>query len=204
MITACGGVVLAKGPRYRVQYRRRREKKTDYAARRILATAEHPRFVVRISNQNILVQVIKSEIKGDYVISYASSHNLYDFGWLGNKKNSTAAYLIGLIAGKKALSIGIETVNLDIGLSRATKGSKIFAVVKGATDAGLNIPNDSDMIPSPEKINGRILAEYAEKMEDPLEYEQRFSVYLRRGLRPEALQSHFKEVKARIEEKHFE
>jgi large subunit ribosomal protein L18 len=48
------------------------------------------------------------------------------------------------------------------------------------------------------------LAEYAEQMEDPLEYERRFSVYLRKGLRPEALKSHFEEVKARIEEKYFE
>ena len=195
---------MAKGPRYRVQYRRRREKKTDYTARRILATAKLPRFVVRISNKNILVQVIKSEIEGDYIIILASSHNLHDFGWLGSKKNATAAYLIGLIAGKKALATGIKTANLDIGLSRATKGSNIFAIVKGAIDAGLNIPSDSDMIPTPDKINGRILSEFAELIEDPLEYEQRFSVYLRRGLRPEALQSHFEEVKARIEEKHFE
>ena len=149
---------MAKGPRYRVQYRRRREKKTDYVARRTLATAKHPRLVVRFSNQNILVQVIKSEIEGDYVLSYASSHNLYDLGWLGSKKNAPAAYLIGLIAGKKALAIGIDAANLDIGLSRATKGSNIFAVVKGAIDAGLNIPSDSDMIPPPDKINGKILS----------------------------------------------
>jgi large subunit ribosomal protein L18 len=49
-----------------------------------------------------------------------------------------------------------------------------------------------------------MIAEYAEQMEDPLEYERRFSVYLRRGLRPEAIPGHFEEVKARIEEKEIE
>ena len=53
-------------------------------------------------------------------------------------------------------------------------------------------------MPSPERINGTTVAEYAENMEDPLEYEERFSVYLRKGLRPEALPGHFEEVKARI------
>ena len=67
---------MAKGPRYRVQYRRRREKKTDYVARRILATSEHPRFVVRVSNKTIIVQLTKSELIGDIVLASSSSHEL--------------------------------------------------------------------------------------------------------------------------------
>jgi len=196
---------LAKGPRYRVQYRRRRERKTDYSARRILAISEVPRFVVRVSNQNIVVQLVKSHIIGDEILTQTSSKELSEkYGWLASGKNTPAAYLLGLIAGNKALEAGIEEANLDIGLKKATKGSKVFAVVKGAKDAGLNIPSDSDIMPSPERINGSIIAEYAENMEDPLEYEKRFSTYLRSGLRPEALNSHFEEVKARIEENKVE
>jgi large subunit ribosomal protein L18 len=196
---------LAKGPRYRVQYRRRRERKTDYSARRILAISDAPRFVVRVSNQNIIVQLVKSHIIGDEILTQTSSKELSEkYGWLASGKNIPAAYLLGLIAGKKALEAGIEEANLDIGLKKATKGSKVFAVVKGANDAGLNIPSDSDIMPSPESINGSIIAEYAENMEDPLEYEKRFSSYLRSGLRPEALNSHFEEVKARIEENKIE
>jgi large subunit ribosomal protein L18 len=41
-------------------------------------------------------------------------------------------------------------------------------------------------------------------MEDPLEYEKKFSVYLRKGLRPETLPNHFEEIKAQIEEIKFE
>lgn len=196
---------MAKGPSYRVQYRRRRERKTDYTARRILAISDVPRFVVRVSNQNIIVQLVKSHIIGDEILTQTSSKELSEkYGWLASGKNIPAAYLLGLIAGNKSLKAGIEKANLDLGLKRATKGSKIFAVVKGANDAGLYIPNDSDIIPSPERINGSIIAEYAENMEDPLEYETRFSSYLRSGLRPEALNSHFEEVKARIEENKVE
>ncbi len=196
---------MAKGPAYRVPYRRRREKKTDYAARRILATSEHPRFVVRISNKTIQVQVTKSEIEGDYELVKASSYELKNkYGWKASGKNIPAAYLIGYIAGKKAQEAGIACANLDIGLKRVTNGNKIFAVVQGASDAGFEIPVDSDIVPSPESLNGEVIAEYAKNIEDPFEYERRFSVYLRRGLRPEVLPSHFEEVKKRIEENNDE
>ena len=196
---------MAKGANYRVPYRRRREKKTDYAARRILATSEYPRFVVRVSNKEITVQVTKSEIEGDYVLANVSSKELKSkYGWKASGKNIPAAYLIGYIAGKKALGAGIKIANLDMGLKRVTTGNKVFAVVQGANDAGLEIPVDSDVVPSQEAMNGKVIADYAENIEDPIEYERRFSVYLRRGLRPEALPSHFDEVKTRIEENSVE
>lgn len=195
---------MAKGPRYRVPYRRRREKKTDYAARRVMATADRPRFVVRVSGRNILVQVVRSEIEGDYVVAQAGSGELEEYGWKASGKNVPAAYLVGVLAGRKARDAGVEHAILDMGLKRTTAGNKIFAVVKGAMDAGLDVPCDSDVIPSPKRINGSSIAEDAEKMEDPLEYERRFSAYLRRGLRPEALPGHFEEVKARIEENEIE
>ncbi len=53
-------------------------------------------------------------------------------------------------------------------------------------------------------MRGEVIADYAKNIEDPIEYERRFSVYLRRGLRPEALPSHFDEVKTRIEENSVE
>ena len=161
--------------------------------------------MVRISNKEITVQVSKSEIEGDYVLVNASGQELKSkYGWKASHKNIPAAYLIGYIAGKKALGEGISIANLDMGLKRVTTGNKVFAVVQGANDAGLEIPVDSDVVPSQEALNGSVIAEYAENIEDPIEYERRFSVYLRRGLRPEALPSHFEEVKTRIEENSVE
>lgn len=192
---------MAKGPGYRVPYRRRRERKTDYKARRVLAISSSPRFVVRPSSRNILIQIVRSEIEGDYILTQTSSAELVKrFRWLGGRKNTSTAYLLGLIAGYKALNEGIETAILDIGLKRPTKGSRVFAAVKGALDAGLKVPCDSDIIPSPDRIEGATIAEYAKSLEDPLEYGRRFSDYLRRGLRPEGLIDHFKGVKAKIEE----
>ena len=192
---------MAKGPRYRVPYRRRREHKTDYKARRVLATSSRPQFVVRPSNRNILIQIVRSEIEGDYILTQTSSAELSKrFGWLGGRKNTPAAYLLGLIAGHKALNQDVEAAILDLGLKRPTKGSRLFAAVKGALDAGLKIPCDGDIMPGANRIEGSTIAEFVKSLEDPLEYERRFSEYLRRGLRPEGLPHHFSEVKARIEE----
>jgi len=195
---------LAKGPRYRVPYRRRREHKTDYKARRILATSGSPRFVVRPSNRNIIIQITRSEIEGDQVLTQTGSTELATrFGWLGGRKNTPAAYLLGLIAGHKALKKGVEAAILDLGLRRPTKSSRLFAAVKGALDAGLKVPCDGDIMPDAERVEGATISEYAKglkSLEEPVEYERRFSEYLRRGLRPEELTDHFREVKARIEE----
>jgi large subunit ribosomal protein L18 len=190
---------LAKGPRYRVAYRRRREGKTDYQARRTLAVSERPRFVVRPSNKNLVIQLVTSKMEGDYVLAQANSKELEGYGWLGGKKSTSAAYLLGLIAGKKAGKEGIEEANLDLGLKRPTKGSKIFAAVKGAQDAGLYVPCDGDILPEVSKIEGKVLAEYAASIEDPEEYKYMFSGYLKRGLRPQDLPEHFGMVKAKIE-----
>ena len=191
---------MAKDARYRVAYRRRREQKTDYQARRILATSDQPRFVVRASNHGILAQVVKAEIIGDRVLTQTASNELISkYGWQASGKNIPAGYLLGLIAGHKAIKAGVEIAYLDLGLKRPTKGSKIFAVVKGAIDAGLTIPCDSDVIPPPERLNGGDIAKYA-KVIEPEGYEKYFSVYLRKGLRPESLPEHFEETKKKIQE----
>jgi large subunit ribosomal protein L18 len=191
---------LAKNARYRLAYRRRREQKTDYQARRILATSEQPRFVVRTSNKYIITQIVKAELVGDKVLTQTASKELINkYGWQASGKSIPAGYLLGLIAGHKAIKEGVETAYLDLGLKRPTKGSKIFAVVKGAIDAGLNIPCDSDVIPSHERIMGGDIANYIQVI-DPEKYEKYFSVYLRKGLRPESLPEHFEETKKKIQE----
>jgi large subunit ribosomal protein L18 len=165
-----------------------------------MATSEYPRFVVRISNKGIIVQVVKAEIIGDKVLVESASNELVSkYGWQASGKSIPAGYLLGFIAGKKAVNEGIETAYLDLGLKRPTKGNKIFAVVKGAIDAGLNVPCDSDIIPSPERINGGDIANYAQVV-DAEGYEKNFSMYLRKGLRPEQLPDHFEETKKKIQE----
>lgn len=174
--------------------------KTDYQARRTLATSGAPRFVVRPSNKGIIVQLVNAEIIGDRVVTQTSTKELTNYGWQASGKSIQAGYLLGYIAGKKALKEGVETAYLDLGLKRPTKGNKVFAVVKGAVDAGLNVPCDSDIMPSPERISGEDLAKYAKEMTDPAAYEKQFSAYLRNGLRPEAMPEYFEAVKKKIQE----
>lgn len=193
---------MAKGPNYRVKYRRRREGKTDYQARRTLVISRRPRLVVRPRLRNISVQIIRSEPEGDYVEVSTSTHELVGkFDWKGGGENTSASYLLGLIAGYKALSKGVETSTLDMGLRRPTKGARVFAVVRGAVDAGLGVPHSEEVLPPDERIEGRHIARYGEMLsEDPEAYQRKFSKYLERGLRPEELPEHFKTVKAKIEE----
>jgi len=191
---------LARGPRYRVSYRRRREAKTNYRVRRIMAASGRTRFVVRSSNKYITIQLVTSKIVGDIVHTQSNSMELEKYGWIGGKKNTSAAYLLGLLAGKKALSLGIDTAILDLGLIRPTKGAKVFAAVKGALDIGLKIPCDSEIIPKLGRIEGQNISKYAASFEDKSEFERVFSGYLKRGLNPQDLPGHFNTVKAGIME----
>lgn len=192
---------MAKNARYRLPYRRRRERKTDYQARRILATSKHPRFVVRTNNKGVIVQIVKSEIIGDEILIQATSKELSSkYGWQASGKNIPAGYLLGYVSGKKAVNAGIKIAYLDLGLKRPTKGSKVFAVVKGAIDAGLEIPCNTDVVPPPDRMNGGDIAKYAKEMENPTNYEKQFSSYLRKGIQPETLPEHFEKTKKKIEE----
>ena len=57
---------MASGSNYKVAFRRRREGKTDYAARAKLLHLDTPRLVVRVSNANVIVQVIEYASNGEW------------------------------------------------------------------------------------------------------------------------------------------
>ena len=63
--------------------------------------------------------------------------------------------LTGFLISKKAKEKGINKVIVDTGLYRSTKGSKIYAVIKGAFDYGLDIKFKENIIPSIERIEGK-------------------------------------------------
>jgi len=191
---------LATGPSYRVAFRRRREEKTDYQLRRGLILSSLPRLVVRGSLRNITAQMVKAEMNGDKVLVASSSTELAKkYGWLGNTGTVSAAYLTGLLCGYKAVGQRIREAVLDIGLSYPSKGSKIFATLKGASDAGLGIPFDEEKLPDVKRITGQHIADYAKHLSSNMEaYQKQFSVQLARGLRPEEITAHFEQVKEKI------
>jgi len=145
---------MAKGPRYRVPFRRRREGKTDYRKRLKLLLSGKPRVVVRKTLKHTIVQVIDFDIKGDRVLASAHSTELKKYGWQANTGNLPASYLTGLLCGKKALEKGIKEGVLDIGLHSPVKGSRVFATLKGLVDAGMEIPHSEEVFPQEERIRG--------------------------------------------------
>ena len=191
---------MATGPSYRVAFRRRREGKTDFQQRRGLVLSGLPRLVVRGSLGNMTAEVVKAEVEGDKVVAYAHSSELAKrYGWLGSTGNIPAAYLTGLICGLKALDQGAGEAVFDIGLQHPSKGSRIFAALKGAVDAGLKVPFDKAKLPDEKRIKGQHVVEYANLLSSNMEaYQKRFSAQLSRGLKPEELGAHFAQVKEKI------
>lgn len=191
---------MATGPRYRVAFRRRRDGKTNYRRRKALVLSGLPRFVVRCTLRRVIAQVIRAEIVGDEVLVSADSSELAKrFGWLGNCSNSPSAYLTGLLCGFRALASGVKEAVLDIGLRSPTKGSRVFAALKGVLDSGVLVPHDEGVLPSEERVQGQNIVAYAEQLTStPEVYQTRFSEHLSRGLPPEQIAEHFFSVKEKI------
>lgn len=190
----------AKGPKYIVPYRRKREFKTDYKLRYKLLKSGLPFFVVRRSNNYITVSISIPEIGGDKTLFTISSKVLRKkYGWYG-LKNTPAAYLTGLLAGKMAVDMGIKRAVLNLGLAFTKRASIPFAAVMGARDAGLDIPIGEEALVDEDRIRGVHIAEYAKMLRegDPDLYKARFSKYLANGFDPEKIPEKFDEVREAI------
>jgi len=167
--------------RYQTKYRRRREGKTDYYARKRLVTqaknkynSPKYRLVVRITNKDIITQIVYAKLQGDFVLAAAYAHELPRYGIKHGLTNWSAAYATGLLLARRVLQkLGLDdkyegndnvdgskyiveplddgprpfTAFLDVGLRRTTTGSRIFGAVKGAADGGLNVPHGEGRFP---------------------------------------------------------
>ena len=190
---------MAMNAKFRVPFRRRREGKTDFRQRLGLLLSGKPRLVARKSLNNVTAQLMAYDEKGDVVLVSAHSKELVKMGYKGHCGNLPAAYLTGLLLGAKAVKEDVKEAVLDKGLHRATKGAAIFAVLKGALDAGMDIPHGDKIIADEERLNGTHVKNYAESLkEDADAYKKQFSKYLEKGLNPEDLPEHVAELKEKI------
>lgn len=104
--------------RYQVKFRRRREGKTDYHARRRLITQDKNKYltpkyrlVVRFTNTSVIVQVAFSEVDGDKILTSAYSNELPRYGLKVGLKNYAAAYCTGLLAARRLLQkLGMDSI----------------------------------------------------------------------------------------------
>jgi len=137
--------------------KRRHQGKTNYNRRLVLLKGGCLRFVVRKSNKYLVMQIVESVHAQDKVLIGISTKELLKHGWpedrQGSLKSLGAAYLGGLLLGRKAGEKIKGRVILDLGLIPNTKGSRVYAGVKGLRDSGVDISVNEEVFPEDEKIN---------------------------------------------------
>jgi len=166
--------------RFQVKYARRRSGQTDYFARRRLCVQDRNKYntpkyrlVVRITNRDIIGQIIFARLEGDHVLAAAYSHELPHFGVKLGLTNYAAAYCVGLLLARRVLTklnladaykgkedpdgeeYNVEPGEgpapfrafLDVGLRRTTTGARIFGVLKGVVDGGVSVPHSVRRFP---------------------------------------------------------
>jgi len=169
--------------RYQVKFKRRRQAKTDYHARKRLVIQDKNkyktpkyRFVVRITNKDIICQIFSADITHDVCMLAAYAHELPRYGVNVGLTNYPAAYCTGLLLARrvnKKLGLDYEGCDeadgeyfivehdpegkapfkalMDVGLRRTTTGARIFGALKGACDGGLEIPHSDRRFPGTEE-----------------------------------------------------
>jgi len=226
--------------RYQVKYRRRREGKTDYRARKRLITQDKNKYnspkyrlVVSITNTQVICQIAYAEIDGDKILAQATSKELSRYGLKVGLKNYAAAYCTGLLVGRRVLQkLGLDDTYegnteidgeiiktesngrtyyvdevadekrpfrcyLDVGLHTTTTGNRVFGALKGAADAGLDIPHSEKRFPGynredksydaevhRDRIFGQHVAEHMKELEedDPDMLAAHYAEYIKEGV----------------------
>ncbi|KAI6173757.1 60S ribosomal protein L5 [Aphelenchoides besseyi] len=245
-IAAMGLVKVVKNrayfKRFQPKFKRRREGKTDYYARKRLTVQDKNKYntpkyrlIVRFTNKDIIAQIAYSTIAGDVVVNSAYAHELPRYGVKLGLTNYAAAYCTGLLLARRHLKKlkldghykGAEEVNgedynveelgegnpnpfqavLDVGLARTSTGAKVFAVMKGAADGGINVPHSESRFfgydPESKEYNaeahrdrifGKHVAEYMKtlKEDDEDAYKRQFSKFIDAGITPESLEGIYK------------
>merc|ERR1712003_271394 len=210
--------------RFQVKFRRRREGKTDYYARK--------RLVVQDKN--------KYNTPKYRMIAAAYSHELPRYGVKVGLTNYAAAYCTGLLLARRLLQkynladkyegqtevdgehFTVEDLDdgpgafrcyLDVGLNRTSTGARVFGALKGAVDGGLDIPHSTRRFPGYDDesndfsaevhrnhIFGQNVAEYMRTLNDEDEdaFKRQFSQYIKNGVNPDSIEGMYKNAHAAI------
>jgi large subunit ribosomal protein L5e len=234
--------------RYQVKYRRRREGKTDFYARKRLVIQDKNKFnspkyrlIVRFTNKDIITQIAMSKISGDHILAAAYGHELSQYGFtIPHATNYAAAYATGLLLARRVLTklnladkyqgnsevtgedYNVDAIEdgpnpfrafLDVGLRRTTTGSKLFAVLKGACDGGLDVPHSDRRFvgydeegkkADPETLRkyifGGHVADYMKLLaeEDEAKFAKQFSQYTKASIKADDLANLWSNVHKKI------
>ncbi len=163
---------MARGPNYRVEFRRRREGKTNYHRRLAIVKSREYRLVIRASTAHTTVQFIESKLQGDKVLASSFSKELVNkYGWKASTGNLAAAYLTGYLTGLKAKKAGVKNAILDLGVFVHTH--RVYAAFKGALDAGIEIPHDEKIFPEQfvKRLDGSHIEAFGKYLQEKIKEE---------------------------------
>lgn len=138
---------------------------------------------------------------GDRVLCAADSTELKQHGLTAGLTNYSAAYATGLLLARRLLKqVGLDSMYkansdingeyfnvdediqdkrpfkalLDVGINATTTGARIFGVMKGACDGGLNIPHKTKRFPGYTKQKAEVVTNKRGKTTDVEKTEARF------------------------------
>ncbi len=137
-----------------IPFRRKKEGKTNYKKRIALIKSGKPKISVRITNNNVCVQLIDFNMDGDKVVIEANARELKKIGWDYGTSNMSSAYLTGILMAKKMKDIDRNEGVIEFGFKQSMKGNKLYAVVKGLVDGGINTHQSNDLLPDESRIKG--------------------------------------------------
>merc|ERR1739846_255047 len=161
-------------------FRRRREGKTDYFARKRLVIQDKNKYntpkyrmIVRTSNTDVCCQIAYARLEGDIVICAAYSHELPRYGVKVGLTNYAAAYCTGLLLARRIL----QKFNLD-------------SVYEGNTNVDVHRAH----------IFGQHVADYMRNLseEDEEAYKKQFSRYIKLGVTPDSIEGMYTKAHAAI------
>jgi large subunit ribosomal protein L5e len=111
--------------RFQTKFKRRREGRTDYFARKRLVIQDKDKYntpkyrlVARITSNRVIAQVIYSTLQGDRVFCAADSTEFRKWGLNAGLSNYASAYATGLLLARRLLQ--------KVGLDASYEGNKKY------------------------------------------------------------------------------
>lgn len=144
--------------RFQTKFKRRREGKTDYYARKRLILQDKNKYntpkyrlVARITSTRVIAQVVYATIKGDQVFCAADSQELRKWGLTTGLANYASAYATGLLLARRLLQkVGLadmyegnETYGEDYDAGKNVQDKRPFKVI---LDVGLRATKNGSKV----------------------------------------------------------
>ncbi|CAB1317763.1 unnamed protein product [Coregonus sp. 'balchen'] len=202
--------------RYQVKFRRRREGKTDYFARKRLVIQDKNKYntpkyrmIVRFSNRDICCQIAYAKIEGDQIVGAAYSHELPKYGITVGLTNYAAAYCTGLLLARRLLNkFGLDQVYE--GQVEVTGDEFNVESIDGQPGAfttkrfpGYDMESKEFNAEMHRKhIMGMNVSDYMSYLmeEDEDAYKKQFSRFIKNGVTPDTVEEMYKKAHAAIRE----